>query len=214
MQIFWLAYPIAAVAASALFAAAGWRSRHMSGVPPIRVNGVEELSYPQPDAVGPELQPMGDVAEAIHIALKRLAPVIVGNAAQLEVAAPVGLLVRMRGPILADLLEELLASALHSAPASRLLLTAVCHGDRIYICLSDDVPGADVSVRQSALRGVAARVALRGGALDVRVLPDEGTTMTLRVAAAFEKPADAEIEDDHPVFMPEWGVRAVPVRLG
>jgi glucose-6-phosphate-specific signal transduction histidine kinase len=134
--------------------------------------------------------------------------VIAGRSVSVDVAARRGLLVRMRGPVLADLMEELVAAVLHSAPASALLLTASAHGDRIYISLTDDVPGADPFVRQAMLRGVMERVALRGGAIDVRVRPDEGTTVTLRVMAVFQNPSEEASLRDDPAPAPESaGVR-------
>jgi glucose-6-phosphate-specific signal transduction histidine kinase len=90
----------------------------------------------------------------------------------------------MRGAALADLLEEMLGVAIHAAPASRILLTAVEQGEHVAISITDDIPNADPGVRRAGVRGLMERVALRGGALDVIVRPDEGTTMTLRLAAA------------------------------
>ena len=87
-------------------------------------------------------QSLGDVAQSTHIALKRLAPVMISQSVRIDVAVPPGLLVRMRGPALADLMEELLAAAIDIAPASMLLLTATMRGDRVYISLSDDMPSA------------------------------------------------------------------------
>jgi glucose-6-phosphate-specific signal transduction histidine kinase len=106
---------------------------------------------------------------------------------QADIAVPFGLSVRMRSAALADLLEDLLAAAIHSAPASRLLMTAATHGDYVHIGITDDMPGADPAVRQGSVRGLMERVALRGGALDINVRVNEGTTMTLRLAAAGEK---------------------------
>jgi signal transduction histidine kinase len=107
-----------------------------------------------------------------------------------EVFSPAGLLVRMRSAALADLLEELLATVIHGAPASRLLLTATTHGDRIHVSITDDMPNVDPAVRQGSVRGLIERVALRGAALDVHVRPTEGTTMTLRLTAAAENRQD------------------------
>ena len=46
------------------------------------------------------------------------------------------------------------------------------------------MPGADPAMRQAMLRSQMERAALRGGTLDVEVRPAEGTTITLRLAAA------------------------------
>ena len=73
-----------------------------------------------------------------------------------------------------------------------LLLTAAARGDRVYISLSDDMLNANPAIRQSQVRNLTERVAMRGGALDINVRPDEGTTTTVRLAAAFEPLADAD----------------------
>ena len=91
---------------------------------------------------------------------------------------------------MADLLEDLVTAAIHAAPACRLLLTAVAHGDRIHVGVTDDMPGADPAVRMGSVRSLMERVALRGGALDLEVRPAEGTTMTLRLAAGNEDGSD------------------------
>ena len=189
MQTIWLAYIGVAVAASALFAAAGWRSRQVFHT---SAGNLDLLDMPGAAADTAANQPLGDVAEAVHIALKRLMPVIASQSVRVDVAARKGLMVRMRAPALADLIEELLASVIHSAPASMLLLTAAARGDRVYISLSDDMPNADPAIRQSQVRNLAESVAMRGGALDINVRPDEGTTTTVRLAAAFEPLADAD----------------------
>ena len=130
-----------------------------------------------------ETRSQADAGAAIRLALKRLSPVLTSQSVQADVAAPSGLLVQMRAAALADLLEELLASAVHSAPASRMLLTAAAQGDHVEIGITDDMPGADLSVRTASLRGLMARVAMQGGILDVGVRCTEGTTITLRLAA-------------------------------
>ncbi len=193
---------VVAAATTAVFLLAGWH-----GGKPLAAGRTGQDHGQGPGEAFPETvrlpaQPFGDVGEAIRIALKRLAPVIASQSVLVDVAAGPGLLVRMRGPALADLLEELLALAIHSAPVSRLLLTASARGERIYVTFSDDVPNADLAVRQSQVRGLAERVALRGGVLDINVRACEGTTVTLRLAAAVTRPVE-------PVPGPE---RAVPVR--
>jgi signal transduction histidine kinase len=110
------------------------------------------------------------------------------------------------------MLEELLTLGIHGSASGMLLLTASIRGDRIYISVSDDMPGADVATLQARARGLAERVALRGGALDLVVRPDEGTTMTLRLAAAVPAPADEPefaAESDF-VLAPSVVVNAAP----
>jgi hypothetical protein len=185
-----MAYFLAAVAASCIFIVAGWRSRQASGL------AVAQGRYGLPvdplwgDADIDVDAPQADVGAAVRLALKRLAPVMANQSVQAEVAAQSGLRARMRGAALTDLLEELLTASIHGAPASRLLLTATTHGDRVYVAVTDDMPGADPAVRLGSVRGLIERIALRGGALDVNVRPAEGTTMTLRLAAATEERAD------------------------
>jgi hypothetical protein len=191
-------YLLAAAAASGITIAVGWRSKQARGRGAVRDGcglandplwGDPEIDINASDA-------RTDVGGAARLALKRLAPLMASQAVQVDVAAPSGLLGRMRGAILADLLEELLTAAIRGAPDSRLLLTVAPHGDRIYVGVTDDKPGGDPEVRASAVRGLMERVAMRGGSLDIDVRPAEGTTMTLRLAAAAE--ARQEIRDGAP----------------
>jgi hypothetical protein len=183
-----MAYFLAAVVASGMVIAAGWRSKHAH-------RSVARGAYGLPDDPlwsDPEIdlgasESRADVAGAIRLALKRLAPVMATQSVKVDVAAPPGLLGRMRGTALTDILEELLAAAIHGAPAGRLLLTAATYGDRIYVGVTDDRPWADPAVRVAGVRGLMERIALRGCSLEVDVRPAEGTTMTLRLAAATEE---------------------------
>jgi hypothetical protein len=182
-------YLVAAVAACGIFVAAGWRSKHARstaaahgrvGLPVDTLWGEDAIDVDASDAPA-------DVGIAIRLALKRLAPVMANQALQAEIAAPSGLFVQMRSAALADLLEELLAAVIHSAPACRLLITATTHGDHIFVGMTDDMLGVDSEVRQGSIRSLKERVALRGGDLDINVRPTEGTTMTLRLIAAAEQ---------------------------
>lgn len=181
----WVMYVLAAAIVSGILVAAGWRSKQVFGM----ASGHNALGSPNDalwrepdiDLSAPECQ--ADVGAVLRLSLKRLAPIMAKRAVRAEVAVPFGLLVRMRAAAAADLLEELVATAIHAAPASHLLLTASRQGDRIYIGITDDMPGADLAVRVGSVRGLMERVALRGGAVDVDVRPAEGTTMTLRLAA-------------------------------
>jgi hypothetical protein len=181
-------YFLAAVAASGIFIVAGWRSKNtqvLAGEPSRHGLPIDPLwgDFEIDSKASPA---HADAGVAMRLALKRLAPVMARQSVQAELATPLGLQVRMRGAALADLLEELLTVAIHSAPASRLLLTASTHGDRIQIGITDDMPGIDAAVRLGSLRGLIERVATRGGTLDVNVRPAEGTTMTLHLAAAID----------------------------
>jgi hypothetical protein len=185
----WMTYLLAAVAASGVFIVAGWRSKRVSVAASMRgpnaVSADPLWDEAEIDLAAPHSA--ADVAAAMHLALKRLAPIIANQLVYAEVAALPGLLVRMRGAALADLLEDFVAAAIHAAPASRLLLTAAAYGDQICVGVTDDVPGADPAIRAGSIRSLMERVALHGGALDVDVRPAEGTTMTLRLSAAGTK---------------------------
>jgi len=192
-----MTYFVAAAAASVVFLIAGWRSKQAHGFTSTRSG--QGLPY---DPLWDESEidpsdsiPMADAGAALRLALKRLAPVMANLSVQADVAASFGLLVRMRGAALADLLEEMLAAAIHAAPASRILLTASAHGARVSICITDDVPNADADVRRAGVRSLKERVASRGGALDVDVRPDEGTTMTLRLSSVAEDKEDRPLPE-------------------
>jgi signal transduction histidine kinase len=181
-----MAYFLAAAAASGVFIAAGWR-----GNPALALAGMQSqqgcLIDPvwgdaEADIHGPAAR--ADIEVAMRLALKRLAPIMANRAVQADIAALPGLPVRMRGAALAELLEETLAAAIHGAPASRLVVTAATHGNRIDVGITDDMPGADLAVRLGSVRGLTERVARRGGTLEVDVRPAEGTTITLGLAAA------------------------------
>ena len=181
-----VAYFLAAVAASGVFVAAGWRGK--TALTLVAVQGRQGFLIDpgwgdaEADSHAPEHR--ADVGVAMRLALKRLSPIMSNRSVQADVAALPGLGVRMPGAVLAELLEEMLAAAIRGAPASRLLLTAAKHGNRIDVDITDDMPGADRVVRLGSVRGLMERVASRGGTLEVDVRPAEGTTMTLRLAAA------------------------------
>ncbi len=191
----WLTYLLAAAAASSVFILAGRRSKQASIAPDQGSGGIPAgAPWNEPDIDPGTGQAQADVGDAIRVALKRLDSVMASRSVQAEIAAPSGLLVRMRAPALTDLLEELLTAAIHAAPACSLLLTATRRGDRIYIGVTDDMPGANPAVRVGSIRGLMERVAMRGGALDVDVRPMEGTSMTLRFAAVTD---DRQDKKDH-----------------
>jgi hypothetical protein len=183
----WLAYFVVAAVASGVFLVAGWRSRHAYNAGRLAHELPRDPLWDEPEADLSESPVEADAGTALRLALKRLGPVMANRSIQAEVAAAFGLRVRMRGAALADLLEEMLSAAIHAAPASRVLLAAVTQGDRVVISITDDMPNADADVRRACVRGLMERVALRGGSLDVDVRPKEGTTMTLRLAAAREE---------------------------
>ncbi|HBK07163.1 MAG TPA: hypothetical protein DDZ81_15150 [Acetobacteraceae bacterium] len=202
----WMAYFLAAVAASGAFIAAGWRSRRiLTSSPP---KGRYELPFDPlwggaADDLSPT-QPQSDVEAAVRLALKRLAPMLKSQSVQADIAVAPGLLVRMRVDTLADLVEELLGAAVHAAPTSRLLLTASAHGDQVEISITDDVPGAAPDVRAASVRGLMERVSIRGGSLNIDVHPAEGTTMTLRLAAGVERRTGREPRDATRAPVASW----------
>jgi hypothetical protein len=183
----WVAYFVVAAVASGVFLIAGRRSRHVYTAGRLAHELPEDPLWDEPEADLSESPLQADAGAALRLALKRLGPVMANRSIQAEVAAAFGLRVRMGGEALADLLEEMLGAAIHAAPASRVLLTAVTQGERVAISITDDMPNGDADVRRACVRGLMERVALRGGSLDVDVRPQEGTTMTLRLAAAREE---------------------------
>ncbi len=182
-------YLLAALVASGVFLAAGWRSKQAHGYTAARTGyglpydplwdegETEQVNSPH----------HADAAVALRLALRRLAPVMATRFIQAEVAAGFGVRVRMRGAALADLLEEMLGAVIQAAPASRILLTVVEYGQFVAISVTDDIPNADIDVRRAGMRALTERVALRGGRLDIASRPGEGTTTTLRLASVVEE---------------------------
>ncbi len=191
----WLTYCLIAFAASGVFVVAGWRSRRAKALASARGHYVmpNDVLWNEAEIELPETQ--ADVGAALRLALKRLAAGMARHFIQADIVAPAGLLVPMRGAALADLLEELLAIVCQNAPASRILVTAAAHGERIYIVITDDMPGADADERRAGVKGLMERVAVRGGILDVDVRPAEGTTMTLQLTAVRTDKAGRSITD-------------------
>jgi hypothetical protein len=173
----WIIYFLAAAVASIVFLFAGWQSKQAHGFSPLRDGHLQPAEI---DLSETNLQ--ADAGAALRLALKRLSPLMANLSVQADIAASFGLMVRMRGAALVELLEEMLTVVVHAAPVSRILLTAAADGANISISMSDDIPNADQEVRRASVRGLMKRVAMRGGALDVDVQPGEGTTMTLRLS--------------------------------
>jgi hypothetical protein len=180
-----MTYFLAAVAASGIFIAAGWRSKNAQALASKQAShGLpEDNLWQASEAVGSDPDSAADVGATLRQVLKRLSPLITSQSVLADVVAPLGLRVRMKAAVLNDLLEELLTASIHGAPASRLLISATRHEERVHVAITDDMPGADQAVRQGRVRGLVERVASRGAVLDISVWPKEGTTMTLRIAA-------------------------------
>jgi hypothetical protein len=180
-----MTYFLAAVAASGIFIAAGWRSKNAKAkVSKAGSHGVlDDALWAEPEAAVSNPDDAADVGAVIRQVLKRLAPLIASHSVLADVAARPGLQVSVKAAALSDLLEELVTASIHSAPASRLLILAKRDAEHVYVAITDDMPGADHAVRQGRIRGLIERVASRGGVLDISVRPEEGTTMTLRLAA-------------------------------
>ena len=171
------------------FSFAGWQSKQARGFSPSPAWLLTVFSRTaEIDLSETNLQ--ADAGAALRLALKRLAPLMANLSVQADVATSFGLMVRMRGAALVELLEEMLTVVVHAAPVSRILLTAAADGANISISMSDDIPNANQDVRRASVRGLMQRVALRGGALDVDVQPGEGTTMTLRLSSVCEDRED------------------------
>jgi hypothetical protein len=181
----WIIYFLAAAVASVFFLFAGWQSKQAHGFSPLRDG------HQQPADIDlSETKLQADAGAALRLALKRLAPLMANLSVQADIAASFGLMVRMRGAALVELLEEMLTVVVHAAPVSRILLTAAADGANISISMSDDIPNADQDLRRASVRGLTRRVAMGGGALAVDVRPGEGTTMTLRLSSVCEDRED------------------------
>ncbi len=176
---------MAAAVASIVFSFAGWQSKQTRGFSPL-LDGHQQTA--EIDLSETNLQ--ADAGAALRLALKRLAPLMANLSVQADIAISFGLMVRMGGAALVELLEEMLTVVVHAAPVSRILLTAAADGANISISMSDDIPNADQDVRRASVRSLMKRVAMRGGALDVHVQPSEGTTMTLRLSSVCEDRED------------------------
>jgi hypothetical protein len=181
----WLAYIVTALAASGLFVAVGWRGRISTG------NGFSRSSDWRPTGTSASEAEIGDAAEAIRVALKRLHALIQDQRARVDVAAEAGLRVRARGEVLADMAGELLALGVRTSAGGRFLFTASRHAGRVDISLSDDCATDNAGLRRSQARTLAQQVALQGGSLEIVNLPGQGTTMTIRLACAVEAPLRA-----------------------
>jgi hypothetical protein len=178
-------YGLAAVAASSVVVAAGWRSRHRGGPPGSGVP--DDPLWGQADSPsGGGSEAGAEVWGAIHRALTRVSPLMASQEVTAEVAAPFGLRGQMDGAVLADLLAQVLATCVRAAPGGRLLLTASRVGGGIEVSVTDPAPGADRAIRVAAVRGLMDTVARCGGEMDVAVRPAVGTTVTLRFAAMEE----------------------------
>lgn len=185
----WMMYVLAASAASGTFLAAGWRSKHA----PQGWHGLmNDPLWNEPEIDTASSETLSDLGAAIRLAVKRLAPVMANRSVQAEIAFPSGLLVRMRSAALVDLLEELLAAAIHGAPASRILMAATPRGDGIEVSITDDMAWADPDLREGRFRGLIERVAMLGGKLDINVHPAQGMTSTLRLTAATNERPDQQ----------------------
>ena len=192
MIAIWMIYFLAAAVASVVFLVAGWQSKQARGFSPVRADRVlpDDPLWQEAEVDLSETKLQADAGAALRLALKRLAPLMANLSVQADVAASIGLMVRMRGAALSDLLEEMLTVVVHAAPVSQILLTAAADGANISISMSDDIPNANQDVRRASVRGLMQRVASRGGALDVDVQPGEGTTMTLRLSSVCEDRED------------------------
>ena len=193
MWTVWLIYLVAAAIASLIAISIGWRGRQTAAdVPASRFDRLQDtLSSADPDRAtdNADDKTIADVAEVIRTTVERLLPTIQRQRVHLDLAAEPGQFIRLRPGLLADLLEEFIPLGLHAAAGGNMLLTAARSGSRVDITLSDDQPADDASLRPSQARGLARRVAMYGGTLDIAVRPNLGTTMTMKLTTAIDRPA-------------------------
>ena len=175
-------YLLAATFASTLFIVAGyWRKRF--GVPIAVALGDDQRAQPLDRTAA-------DVRAAAMAALKCLQPILLAHATRIDVGINPGLLVRLPADVLADMLEDLLTTMIRQDCQTRLLLTAAARGSQISVMLTDTMPDGDEAELRAVFRGLAERVALRGGALDIAARGTEGRSVTLRLAAAMPRPGN------------------------
>jgi hypothetical protein len=187
----WLIYFLAAVAASVIAISIGWRGQQTAaGERASRSDRLLDMSSPSAAALdNADDATISDVADVVRTTVERLFSTIQRQHVHLDLAAGPGLFIRLRPSLLADLIEEFVSLGLHAAAGGHMLLTAVRSGSRVDITLSDDLPADDVSQRQSQARELAQRIAMYGGTLDIAVRPNLGTTMTLKLMTAIDRPA-------------------------
>jgi len=192
-----MTYFFSATLALALFVFVGWQRRrtHTRAASAGLFVNVTAVST---DFI-PEQSP-AVVAAGVGLALKRLTPVLNRRGIRADVAVHPDLLVGLSGDALADLLEQLFAAAIHHPQAGRMVVTAASDGGQVSISVTDDTAGADPDARAGSVRALAERATLRGGTLEITIRRAQGTTMTLRLAAAPGHPgATADKTDDEPL---------------
>jgi hypothetical protein len=188
MRAFWIAYLTASATATLLFIAVGlWTRRVREG------ERAADRTLLRPAIGRDSAEGMADVHTCMQVALTRLTGVLDAHGVRVEFGMIPGLLVRMSGTALTDLLEELLIGVIHEAPNQRICVTAREAGEQILIALDDDSDPADARVRVTKLRSIAARVAVLGGILEVESRPDFGTMVSLRVAIGRVAPSSQPV---------------------
>jgi hypothetical protein len=180
MQTILTLYVVVAVIGSAVFLLVGIRER--------RRQALENWPIPPDDTGRRRAEPFdgsqpADVGSAASVALNRIVPQLRDRGVWLDVAIRPGLLVRETGHNLADALEQMLI-AMTGAGNRRVLLSAAPHGSQVAITVTNDARSADLGTLRNTTETLAAQMALRGSSLDADIVPDQGTSMVLRLAAA------------------------------
>ncbi len=124
-----------------------------------------------------------DLAPELERALHQALPEARRHAVDLAHAAEPELTLRTDRRTLRAALAALLDQAIRAAPGGKVLLTARREGWVIELALLDDGTSPNPEARRSALRAVTSAIALQGGSLEVTAIPDEGTTVRLRLPA-------------------------------
>jgi hypothetical protein len=176
MNTFLTVYLVLAVVGSSAFVLGSVRGQHKRG-----------SALPTPDdtwieAADPfDNSEPADVRTAAAIALRRVMPLLDERGIRLTVAIRAGLLVQEPGHRLADVLERILIALVRN-DGSHMVLSAAPRGGQVAVRVSNDARAANVEALQAQVRSLSEEVALRGGALDLDVAPQEGVSVVLRVA--------------------------------
>ena len=122
-----------------------------------------------------------DVAAEAREVLQQMAAEAAGNLVHLEYAVQTDLSVHADRLALQTVLGKLVGNAVRRAPCGRVLLSAMRHGGRVQIAVSDDGTATDAAIQQAALRDMSELVALQGGTIEVEAQTGAGTTVLVRL---------------------------------
>lgn len=185
-----------------LIGAAAWRNRSLWRTAPAVAAAAREVGPPVRLGNG-----LLGVAAAVRAALARVRPEARQRLVRLEMAVPDDLVVRLDADAFDRILAALLVTAIRAAPAGRVLLTGGRRGGRVEVAVAGDGGTADRDSLTADLRRASELLALHGGTLEVRCIPDAGAVFVARLlepqgTGAVRLPA-APQETSPPVATPQ-----------